>query len=154
MNRSEFLKIFGLGSSGLIIPKLTLIQQPIKIYENYIKGLQHYSFPKLKNTIKEGDGIVLVREVNNKYDSFAIGIYFQEHKLGYLTAYENIVIANLLDQGVKLYGFVSKIDAADFYNGLAVEILAEIVVENKKGLIPELLLKPANDADDVYRKGF
>lgn len=154
MKRSEFLKIFGLGSSGLIIPKLTLVQQPIKIYENYIKGMQHYSFPKIKHKINIGDGIELLRENNNKYDSFAIGAYFDGQKLGYLPAYENVVIANLLEQGVQLYAFVTQINPSDFYNGVAIEILAELVIENKKGLIPELLTKPADEANDIYRKGF
>ncbi|MBW6482237.1 MAG: HIRAN domain-containing protein [Vicingaceae bacterium] len=154
MNRTEFLKAFGLGSTGLIIPKMGLVQQPVKIYENYVKGLQHYRFGKLKNNIKAGDLLVLKREADNKYDRFAVEVCYGEAKLGYLTAYENIVLANLLDQGVQLKAFVTHINPADFYLGLSVEIFAEIVVQTQKALIPELLTKPADDANDVYRNGY
>lgn len=42
MNRSEFLKSFGLDASGLLFPIGLLKDKPIKIYDNYLKGIQHY----------------------------------------------------------------------------------------------------------------
>lgn len=154
MNRTEFLKTFGLGSTGLIIPKMGLVQQPVKIYENYVKGLQHYHFGKLKKNIKAGDLITLKREAGNKYDRFAVAVCYGEEKLGYLTAFENIVLANLLDQGVQLKAFVTRINPNDLYLGLSVEVFAEIVVQTQKALIPELLTQPADEANDVYRNGY
>lgn len=48
MNHSEFLKIFGFGTTGLIIPNNTWSQKPIKIYDNYIKELTHYQLDVIR----------------------------------------------------------------------------------------------------------
>lgn len=154
MNRTDFLKAFGLGSTGLFIPKMGLVQQPIKIYENYVKGLQHYRFNKLKKSIKPGDALTLKREPGNKYDRFAVEVYYGPDKLGYLTAFENIVLANLLDQGVQLKAFVAQLNLEDVFLSMSVEVFAEIVVQSQKAIVPELLMRPADDASDVYRNGY
>ena len=93
MNRSDFLKVLGLGTTGLIIPNTTWSQKPVKIYDNYVKGLAHYQFEKIRKQLDVGVELHLKRENTNVYDSFAIEVYFNEHKLGYLAAYENIAIA-------------------------------------------------------------
>jgi hypothetical protein len=38
MNRSDFFKVLGFGTAGLVIPNTTWSQKPIKIYDNYING--------------------------------------------------------------------------------------------------------------------
>lgn len=154
MNRIDFLKIFGLGTTGLIIPNTTWSQKPIKIYDNYIKGLNHYKFEKVKNQLYMGVELFLKRENTNLYDSFAIEVHFGTYKLGYLAAYENIVIANLLEQGVKFNCFVSKLNKDDAFQGLAIEIFTHIIIENPKIIETDLLEKRADDAVDIYRKGF
>lgn len=153
MKRSEFIKAFGLGSTGLIIPNSNLAQKPIKIYDNYVKGLLHYKFDAVKTKIKVGEELQIIRDLDNIYDSFAIAIFYNTKKLGYLPAYENIVLANLLEQGVKLTGFVSNLNIKDKYQAISVEIYANIVVENSTFLKTNLLEKRADDAIDVYRKG-
>ena len=156
MNRSDFLKVFGLGTTGLIIPNTTWSQKPIKIYDNYIKGLTHYHFEKVRKHLIQGEELFLKREITNKYDSFAVEVYYKSHKLGYLAAYENIVIANMMEQGVVFGAFVSKLTSNPdkVFDGLAVEIYTKIVIENPPILQTDLLGKRADDADDQYRKGF
>tara|TARA_R110002072_G_scaffold231001_1_gene388365 strand:+ start:4556 stop:5026 length:471 start_codon:yes stop_codon:yes gene_type:complete len=153
MKRSDFLKAFGLGTTGLIIPNTNWAQKSIKIYDNYIKGLVHYQFQGVKLQIAIGQELMLKREVTNIYDSFAVAVFYGTEKLGYLTAYENIVIANLLEQGVRLNGFVSKLNNNDIYQAVSVEIYVNIVIESPKIIETDLLQKRADDADDVYRKG-
>ena len=156
MNRSDFLKVFGLGTTGLIIPNTTWSQKPVKIYDNYIKGLTHYKFEKVRKQLTVGVELELKRENTNIYDSFAVAVYFEEHKLGYLAAYENIAIANMLEQGVKFTAFVSKLTSNPdkVFDGLAVEIHTHIVIENPKIIETDLLEKRADDVHDQYRKGF
>jgi len=156
MNRSEFLKVLGLGTTGLIIPNTTWSQKPIKIYDNYIKGLTHYNFDTLRNHLKVGEELFLKRELTNVYDSFAVEVYYETHKLGYLAAYENIAIANMLEQGVKFSAFVSKLNSStsEVFDGLAVEIYTAIVIENPPIIQTDLLSKRADDANDQYRQGF
>lgn len=98
MNRLDFFRTLGLGTTGLIIPNTTWSQKPVKIYDNYVKGLTHYGFEKIREQMTVGTELTLKRELTNDYDSFAVGVYFNTFKLGYLAAYENIAIANMLEQ--------------------------------------------------------
>lgn len=156
MNRSDFLKVLGLGTTGLIIPNTTWSQKPVKIYDNYVKGLTHYQFEKVRKQLSVGCELKLERENTNKYDSFAVSIFFQEQKLGYLAAYENIAIANMLEQGVKFSAFVSMLSKNQDYvfDALAIEVYTNIVIENRKIIENDLLENRADDAHDEYRKGF
>lgn len=155
MNRSEFLKILGLGSTGLIIPNTTWSQKPVKIYDNYVKGLSHYHFEAVRSQLVLGQELLLKREIGNRYDHFAVEVYFNELKLGYLAAYENIAIANMLEQGVAFSAFISKIDPKeDVFDALAIEIYTKIVIVNPTAIQTDLLNKRADDELDQYRSGF
>lgn len=155
MNRSEFLKILGLGSTGLIIPNTTWSQKPVKIYDNYVKGLSHYHFAAVRSQLVLGQELFLKREMGNLYDHFAVEVYYNDLKLGYLAAYENIAIANMLEQGVAFSAFISKIDSKeDVFDALAIEIYTKIVIENPNIIQTDLLNKRADDELDQYRAGF
>lgn len=155
MNRSDFLKVLGLGTTGLIIPNTTWSQKPVKIYDNYVKGLTHYQFEKIRSQLAIGQQLFLKREIENSYDHFAVEVYYEEHKLGYLAAYENIAIANMLEQGVEFSAFISKIDSKEvLFDALAIEIYTTIVIQNPKVIQTDLLNKRADDTLDQYRAGF
>lgn len=81
-------------------------------------------------------------------------VHFNQFKLGYLAAYENMVLAHLLEQGVKFSAFVSKHNIEDIYQGLAVEVYTHIIIENPKIIESDLLEKRTDDVVDIYRKGF
>lgn len=147
MKRADFLKTLGLGASGLILPKMGIVQEPIKVYENYIRGITYYKFNELSTMLKSGSAVELTREYDNLYDVFAIAVHFNNQKLGYLPAYENVVLANLIDKGVRLHAFVGKIDK----HQLSVEIFAELVV-NSTPIISINDDLPADDAQDFYRR--
>ncbi|WP_276358825.1 hypothetical protein [Daejeonella sp. H1SJ63] len=56
MNRPDFIRSLGLGTSDLILPLNPLIStQSVKIYDNYIRGLVHYDFKKIRESIPEVD---------------------------------------------------------------------------------------------------
>ncbi|MDR0791840.1 MAG: HIRAN domain-containing protein [Chitinophagaceae bacterium] len=155
MKRSDFLKVLGLGAGGLIIPDNSFIQtRSVKIYDNYVRGLTHYRFNQIKQYLKKGDAIQLKRESDNPYDSFAIEIFHNEHKLGYIAAYENIVLANMMNAGVKLSAFVSQIHPKrNILEALAVEIHTDLIIPTPKFIESMLAENRADDANDIYRKG-
>lgn len=156
MNRLEFLKTLGLGASGLILPKSLLTKSQVKIYDNYVKGLTHYQFKKIKNELKIGKPLTLKRDLENIHDSFAVEVYYENFKLGYLPAYENIVLANMLDAQVDLEAKISYLkntEEKDFWNAVGVEVFAELISPTKQ-LITELQDSRASDAEDIYRKGY
>ena len=153
MLRSDFLKTLGLGAAGLFIPTQGLVEtKQIKIYENYLKGLNYYQYKYISAKIKEGDMVSLKRDSENKHDSFAVEVYYEEHKLGYLPAYENLVLSNLLDQGVELKAFVSKkVEFEHYIRTIAIEVFAELIITKPTIITTSNLEKPATDADDRYR---
>lgn len=156
MNRSDFLKSLGLGAGGLVLPTNSFLKsKKIKIYDNYVQGLNHYHFHKIRDIIKEGDEVQLKREPENLYDSFAIQVNKNDFRLGYLSAFENIVMANLMDSGAKLTAFISQKDLKQkVYHWLAVEVYAEIIIPSEKLINSVLLEQRASDVPDIYRKGF
>lgn len=154
MKRSEFIKALGLGASGLVLPKQLLAKSPVKIYDNYIRGLPHYGYNNIKNQIVEGDTLILKRDVDNVYDSFAVEVYYANIKLGYLAAYENIVIANMLDAGVELLSKVSYHDTQQAkYKSLSIEIFADLISPTEQ-LITKLSDKRADELIDIYRQEY
>jgi len=149
MNRSDFIKVLGLSTGGLLIPANNFVEtRSVNIYDNYVRGLMHYSYPNIRSTIHAGDQLTLRREKENPYDSFAISIYHQENKLGYIAAYENIVLANMLDAGVELSACVSYINKKDkdIYEGVAIVVSAVLIVPNP--LFVDKLIAASGRADD------
>ncbi|MCO5248135.1 MAG: HIRAN domain-containing protein [Chitinophagales bacterium] len=153
MKRSDFIKTLGLGAGGLILPNNPFVKsKEIKIYDNYVKGITHYQYKKIRDVIKEGDKLILKRDVENKYDSFAIRIFYNEFALGYIAAYENIILANMIDAGVELKAYVSAINLqTDIYNQLSISVYAELIIANPKLIASLLSENRADDAPDIYR---
>ena len=114
----------------------------------------HYDFKKIKDDIKEGDEVQLVREPTNIYDSFAVQVNKDKKRLGYLAAYENIVIANMLDAGVGLRAYISQKDIKrSAQEWLAIEVYAELVIPTQKLMDSVLAANRADDVPDIYRLG-
>jgi hypothetical protein len=156
MKRSEFIQSIGLGTGGIILPVNSFIQQQsTKVYDNYVKGLTHYQFKRIESAIKEGDELILKREPTNLHDTFAIEVYFQQYKIGYIAAFENVVMANMMDCGVALKSYASKIDRkTDAYRAVAIEIFAPLVMPSQKLIQMVGLETRADDAADFYRNGY
>jgi hypothetical protein len=152
MDRSNFLKVLGFGTAGLLIPNTILSRKPIKIYDNYIKGIPHYDYKTVFGLVKKGEPLTLKRELSNLYDSFAIEVYYKDFKLGYVAAYENIVMSNIMDQGVELKALISKVHhQGKSYNDIAMEVYAEVIIANPKVIPNANLESPADDLEDLYR---
>ena len=67
MNRIDFIKSLGLASTGLILPTNLLGKSLVKIYDNYIRGIQFYQYSSVKELLKEGDTLLLKHEKENIY---------------------------------------------------------------------------------------
>ncbi len=150
MKRDGFLKSFGLATSGLFLPVGLLKDKPIKIYDNYVRGLMHYEYKKIKDRIKEGDEIILKLEPNNVYDTFAIQLFWQHYKLGYVAAYENIVLSNMLANGGELKACVSHNNYKfSLEKALSVEIFANLIIADSTNNANSNIR--ADDKDGLYR---
>ncbi|MFV0572854.1 MAG: HIRAN domain-containing protein [Xanthomarina gelatinilytica] len=154
MNRSDFVKSLGLGAGGLILPQTLFVQKSVLIYDNYLSGLTYYDYEKTKQHLKEGQQLKLVREAENIHDAFAVQVFFENHKIGYLQAFENISIAYMLGAGAELKAETSyhNPNAGHYKNHtLAIAIYAELISVTPK-LLTKLQNIRADNAFDRYRK--
>ena len=77
-----------------------------KIVDFYIAGYIFYQGQDIESYIKESDILHLKREPENIHDNNAIAIYRNEVKLGYIPRNHNEILANILDNEIKLYARV------------------------------------------------
>ena len=65
--------------------------------------------------LKKGTHLDLYREKNNTYDKKAVKIKYKDYKLGYVPRKHNIILANMMDAGKKLYAVVEKAGTDSVY---------------------------------------
>ncbi len=158
MRRSEFLKTAGLGAGGLLLGNFPGVpparKERVKLYENYVKGLEYHEYREVHDRLSVDTPLQLVREPDNYYDKFAIQVFFQEYLLGYIAAFENVVLAHLLDHGVELQANVSGTGLPQelIQQALTVEVHAEILLPEHPEPEENLLDQPADQVKDQYRQ--
>jgi len=76
----------------------------------YIAGYQYYKGSTLALQVE--DILQMKREKNNKYDAKAIALFFKGVKVGFVPQRENGIISSLLDQDIKIYAHVIKVDCS------------------------------------------
>lgn len=165
MDRATFLKIMRAGAGSFLFSgldakfeSLRYDLKQVKIYDNYVRGVHFRKSDFLDNLPKVNDILQLERETDNKYDCFAIKVKRDGKFLGYIAAYENIVMAMLMDQGVQLDASVSNV-AENIHkkkyldNVFSVQVFAKLLVPIRHLETNDLRTKRADDAVDFYRKG-
>ena len=75
----------------------------------YVENIDEI-FPELK----KGTQLDLYRE-KNEYDKKAIKIKYNDNKIGYVPRKHNIILANMMDAGKKLYAVVEKVATDSLY---------------------------------------
>lgn len=170
MDRKEFLKLIAVGTGGFLLsgfshPKdnLMLDLKTVVIYDNYIRG--SYFFKKHFANIhpQKNEPVELQREPENIYDRFAIKVYYNRRPIGYLPAYENIILANMLDNGVKLNAVISDVNNETLlsikkdeqsYIGdfISVKIETKLLVPINRIQTINLTNERADNIKDIYRK--
>ena len=80
----------------------------ILLLQANVAGFRYHGGHHVLSMINEGDPVILRREPHNPYDRRAIALYWRDEKLGYIPRADNVVIANLLDQGATLKAMVWK----------------------------------------------
>ena len=92
-----------LNKGGITID---ILPKDILVLETIVAGT---SFRKLKDVEPQLNTQVklsLKREPDNEYDDFAIALYFEKNKIGYIPKTSNEVIARLLDAGKAFYATI------------------------------------------------
>ena len=97
----QFIPIAGLAFANPVIA-LSKDHQEVCIYEGSIAGAPYYDAEKIRNKILRGDPLTLKREPTNHVDEWAIEIYWKSYKIGYIAQIDNLVLANMMDEGIAL----------------------------------------------------
>ncbi len=111
MDRRGFLRsIFGLSATIPAMASLPTGPSPraILIQTLPVAGFQYYQGETVWAQLAPGDSLELRREAGNKHDKFAIEVYRQGRKLGYLPRGDNETIAAMMDWGEKFSGRISR----------------------------------------------
>ncbi|MCB0501432.1 MAG: HIRAN domain-containing protein [Bacteroidetes bacterium] len=163
MKRNDFLKLLGTGGgsfllSGFGTKDLMYDLQEIVIYDNYVRGTNFYRKDFLQLKLNIGDPLVLQREKENIHDRFAIEVLAKGKKIGYIPAYENVVMANMMDRGVSLNATISetnKFEKNDHFikDIVAIKITTKLMVPMQKIIEKDLTQERADNAQDRYRQG-
>lgn len=71
--------------------------------------LTHYELLYIHHKLKDKDHLELRRELNPIFDKYAIEVFFNNRKLGYVSNKVNTIIARHMDQGKQVYARIKNI---------------------------------------------
>ena len=72
-------------------------------------GLRYHEAKAVWEEMQVGDSLTLVREPENPYDTRAVRVEWQGHKLGYIPRTENEAVARQMDRGNPLQARLTKL---------------------------------------------
>lgn len=140
---------------AFIVPPSDAKGRPMTLlYVNYLRGLDYYDYNKAIDHLTNKSELQLKLETDNKYDGFAISVWFENYQLGYVAAYENVILSNLMQQGLKPKTRVLNLYP---YNAIqqrmAIAVYADFSVFAPQADNLKELSSPADDMYDLYRHG-
>lgn len=69
-------------------------------YDNFnVAGYVYWEGPLVFGQMRVGDTITLEREEENKFDAYAVAIYYNEHKIGFVPRENNHELSKFLETG-------------------------------------------------------
>lgn len=112
LTRTEFLqRLIPLIGLGQLSYRQAQSYRKIYLFQSFVAGFRFYNGMQLLHLMGINDPLELRREPENKHDKFAIALYWQQEKIGYLPAEKNELIARLIDaQALPLIGFITHIN--------------------------------------------
>jgi hypothetical protein len=84
-------------NSGAI--SINVMPKEILVLESIVAGTSFRKLGKVEKQLQSRVKLALKREADNEYDEFAIALYFDKEKIGYIPKAKNEVIARLMDAG-------------------------------------------------------
>ena len=100
MKRRGFLKaIAGMCGTAALPTNIFRREQRTYLLHCFVRGFYYYEGDELLPRMRQGDALQLVREPQNAFDSNAIALHYQNHKIGFIPRESNDVISKLMDDG-------------------------------------------------------
>ncbi len=86
---------------------LDVFAREILVLECLAAGTSFRKLDKEQDELKETVQLELKREGDNTFDPFAVALWFQSTKVGYIPREKNEVLARLMDAGKQFYATIS-----------------------------------------------
>ena len=86
---------------------LDVFAREILVLECLAAGTSFRKLDKVQDDLKETVQLEMKREGKNEFDKFAIALWFQDTKVGYIPKEKNEVLARLMDAGKQFYATIS-----------------------------------------------
>lgn len=108
-----------------------MMNTPSRLLNSFhIAGFTHYEGPLALRDLAVGTKLKLVTEPENRHDDFAVAIYKDKYKLGYIPRHSNKFIALLLQNGYEAFEtIVQQVDGKEHPEE---QVLVGVYVKNKK----------------------
>ena len=115
VKRWQFLKRLLGGGLGVAVAPVagaasSALAKRTPVYGSNVRGFQYHEGPEVMHRLRVGDALELRREPANPHDRNAVAVHWKSHHLGYLPAEENVSLATMLDQGLKLEAHIGALD--------------------------------------------
>lgn len=111
MKRLDFLKnAFTVIAGGSVFGIDKLTSKSTKLITTNIAGLQYYHGIENLSNFKINDKVQLIREPENIHDKYAIAVYWNNLKIGFIPRNNNKVLANLMDNSKFLHSEIKYIN--------------------------------------------
>ena len=81
----------------------------ILVQSSPLAGSQYHSVASVRDELRPGDQLSLIREPDNRFDRNAVRVDWKGHKLGYVPRAENRAVSRALDAGEKLEARISRL---------------------------------------------
>lgn len=85
---------------------LDVFEKEILVLKCLVAGTSFRKLDKVRDELKELVQLETKRESKNEFDEFAIALYFQDTKVGYIPRDKNEVLARLMDAGKQFYATI------------------------------------------------
>lgn len=91
-------------NSGAI--SIDVMPKEILVLESIVAGTSFRKLGRVEKQLQSQVKLTLKREADNEYDEFAIALYFEKEKIGFIPKTKNEVIARLMDAGKQFYALL------------------------------------------------
>jgi hypothetical protein len=85
---------------------IDVVAREILVLECLAAGTSFRKLDNVQDELKETVQLEMKREGDNEFDNFAVALWFQNTKVGYIPKEKNEVLARLMDAGKQFYATI------------------------------------------------
>lgn len=124
-NEQSLIKVNGGLLAALSGGQLNIdvFTREILVLKCIIAGTSFRQLDKVENKLTSSVALSMKREPQNEFDEFAIALWFEDTKVGYIPKNKNEVIARLMDAGKLFYATIEASEVEGNWLKLEVKVM-------------------------------